>query len=148
MPPCRALAVASAFVRADVASTVGSGSNPPPTIGFRGRFDSRGTSWLALQTLEAWQPLPVLTVPKLNGTLVFFADGAVQVSVSAEQRRWVIAPDMLEWQDVQVCRHGRVGLWMGRRPRRAPQPRISFSDALLVLIPGALARRLPRLAAP
>ena len=127
---------------------LGSGSNPPPTIGFRGRFDSRGTSWLALQTLEAWQPLPVLTVPKLNGTLVFFADGAVQVSVSAEQRRWVIVPDMLEWQDVQVCRHGRVGLWMGRRPRRAPQPRISFSDALLVLIPGSLARHPPRLAAP
>ena len=84
---------------------LGSGSNPPPIIGFRGRFESRGTSWLELQALEEWQPLAGLTLPRLNGTLVFYHDGTVRIDVAASRERLEIVPDLLVWQGVQVRGH-------------------------------------------
>jgi hypothetical protein len=78
------------------------GAGGPPTLGVEGEIVKGGVSWVELRTLEEWQPIPVLLVPRLNGSLLFYEDGLTKVDVAAATDRWVIIPDVLEWRDVLV----------------------------------------------
>ena len=81
----------------------GAGSGAPPVLGLRGVFESGGVSTLELRTLEEWHPLPVLGVPKLNGTITLFPDGSMTVDVTHEPlSNAPIIPNKLGWQEVQV----------------------------------------------
>ena len=61
-----------------------------------------GVTWLRLESREEYQPIPVLMVPKLNGSLVFYPNGTTLVDVEAAMDQWVIVPEYLEWRDVYI----------------------------------------------
>merc|ERR1712138_174379 len=46
--------------------------------------------------------MPVLLVPRLTGSVLFYRNGTLLVDVEAATDRWVIVPSMLEWRDVYV----------------------------------------------
>ena len=73
-------------------------------LGLRGQFISDGdpVAWAELATIEEWNPIPILLVPRLNGTCIFYRNGTVHVGVEAATDRWVIFPSLLEWRDVYV----------------------------------------------
>ena len=73
-----------------------------PTIGMMGEFVKGGTSWLQLDTVEEWQPVPVLILPRLHGLLVLYANGTMKIDVEAWMDQWVIVPNFVEWVDVYV----------------------------------------------
>ena len=73
-----------------------------PTLGVRGQFVKGGTSWINLQTVEEWQPLPVLMVPKLDGTMIVHNNGTTLIDVTAATDKWEVIPGWLEWRDVLV----------------------------------------------
>ena len=58
------------------------GTRGPPVLGVRGYFDN-SVSVLELTTLEEWQPLPVFALPRMNGTLVVYANGTTLIDVEA-----------------------------------------------------------------
>ena len=71
-----------------------------PTMGVRGELVKGGVSWLELVTLEEWQPVPVLALPRLNGTCLFYPDGTVVIDVEARMDSWAIVPDVIEFRNV------------------------------------------------
>ena len=61
-----------------------------------------GVSSIELSTREEWRPVPVLMVPRLNGTAAFYPDGTITIDVAAATDRWVIIRDLVEFRNVSV----------------------------------------------
>ena len=70
--------------------------------GVSGQIVSNGVSWLELVTLEEWQPVPVLALPRLRGTCLFYPDGTVVIDVDASMDEWEVIPGLVEFRNVSV----------------------------------------------
>ena len=80
----------------------GNESSAIPVLGVSGTVTSDGTTVLKLTTVEEWQPLPLLSVPQLNGSLVIDPNGTCKVDAQATMDKWVLVPDLLEAEGVRV----------------------------------------------
>ena len=87
-------------------------------------------AWMELQTLEEWNPIPVLLVPRLNGSVIFYRNGTLLVDVEAATDRWVVVPSLLEWRDVYVLID--VDPFNPRNMSSAPPMRVTARGGLLV----------------
>ena len=95
--------VASLVVVAEGGVKIGTGSLAPPALALRGRFELGGVSFLEVQTFEEWEPLPLLTVPKIYGKIMIFPSGSMTVEITHEPLSYLpIIPSLLGWVDVQV----------------------------------------------
>ena len=79
---------------------VGADQGGPPVFLFHGRISSSDTSYLYLRTLEDWQPLPMLMIPRFNGSLVAYPNGTVKVDGAGATDKYVMIPGALEWHDL------------------------------------------------
>ena len=103
IPTSTSVDVTSLIVAAEGGVKIGTGSLAPPTLFLRGRFDAGGVSFLEVQTLEEWEPLPKFKVPKIYGKITVFPGGSFAVEVSHDPLPNIpIIPGLLSWVGVQA----------------------------------------------
>ena len=59
-------------------------------------------TYLELTTGEEWHPLPILALPRMQGTMTMYENGTTKVDIAAELDTWTIIPDFLEASHVSV----------------------------------------------